>query len=237
MIRIDNAKKNNSNADVVPVVRQRIQLYAVAFFLSAGSLLPSLLADADNDKNLTTAYQLKAAFLYNFMKFVEWPDNSSRSDNSGQPPKPFVLCVLGEDSLKAPLNSLADKTIKDRPVKVLFIDSFETVKKKNREATVEDYLDQLQKTIVSCHLLFVGAAEKERLAEILKLSEKKPILTVSDISNFASLGGVIEFVTENNKMRFDINLISAEAKTLKISSQLLQLARKVYKKETARPTP
>lgn len=230
---IDNATKNSSKADDVSAVGRLLRLFLVLFFLSAGRVLLSSSAAADTGKNLTTEYQLKAAFLYNFMKFVEWPNSPSnpQDGNSEAKKEPVVVCVLGEDYLKDPLNSLSDKTIKDRPAKIIFIDSFETVKKKNSDAAVEDYLEEMQKTVASCHLLFVGAAEKERLAEILKLSEKKPILTVSDIGNFAGVGGVIEFVTENNKMRFDINMVSAEAKKLKISSQLLQLARKVYKKE------
>lgn len=233
---IDNATKNSSKADVVPAAGRRLRLFVVLLFLCAGRLLPSSSAAADTGKNLATEYQLKAAFLYNFMKFVEWPNilSNPQSGNSETKKEPLLVCVLGENNLKDPLNSLSEKTIKDRPVKIEFIDGFEAFKKKHGDASVEDYLEQIQKTIISCHLLFVGASEKERLAEILKLSEKKPILTVSDIGNFAGVGGVIEFVTENNKMRFDINVVSAEAKKLKISSQLLQLARKVYKKENPR---
>ncbi|HML75986.1 MAG TPA: YfiR family protein [Anaerohalosphaeraceae bacterium] len=174
---IDNATKNSSKADVVSAAGRRLRLFVVLLFLCAGRLLPSSSAAADTGKNLATEYQLKAAFLYNFMKFVEWPNilSNPQSGNSETKKEPLRVCVLGENNLKDPLNSLSEKTIKDRPVKIEFIDSFEELKKKHGDASVEDYLEQIQKTIVSCHLLFVGASEKERLAEILKLSEKKPI--------------------------------------------------------------
>lgn len=230
---IDNATKISSKADDASAAGRLLRLFLVLSFLSACRLFTSSSASAETGKNLRTEYQLKAAFLYNFMKFVEWPDihSNPQPDNSEMKKEPFLLCVLGENDLKAPLNSLSEKTIKGRPVKIVFVDGFETFKQKHGDAAVEDYLAEIQKPIASCHLLFVGASEKERHGEILKLTEKLPVLSVSDIRSFAVTGGVIEFVTENNKMRFDINLVSAEAKKLKISSQLLQLARKVHKKK------
>ncbi|MBN2513725.1 MAG: YfiR family protein [Sedimentisphaerales bacterium] len=203
-------------------------------FIFHGSLFKLSAAAAENEDNKINAeYKLKAAFIYNFMKFVEWPDfhSDSQSNKSEKNKETVVLGVLGENHLKDHLNSLSEKTIKDRPVKIVIVDTFEAYKKKNSKAAVKDYYTEIQKIMSSCHLLFVGASEKERVAEILKLTEKMPVLTVSDISHFAEAGGVIEFVTEKNKIQFNINTVSAEAKKLKISSQLLQLARKVYKKE------
>jgi len=218
-------------ADILSAATRGFWLLVILLF-TGGMFNPSSEA-AEADKEINTEYQLKAAFIYNFMKFVEWPESISNPEKniSEKKKEPVVLGVLGENYLKEYLNSLSGKTIKDRPIKIVIIEGFDAYKKKNSDAVVKNYLAENRKSIEACHLLLISPSEKEQLAEILKFTEKLPILTVSDISHFAGAGGVIEFVTENNKIRFDVNTVSAEAKKLKISSQLLQLARKVYKKE------
>ena len=194
-------------------------------------VLPELaLADSDEAANLE--YQLKAAFLYNFMKFIEWPDTSSSADaDEAAKKEPVVLAVLGEDLFGRYLNDLTKKVIKDRPIRIIRMEGFEQYKKARPKATLEEYFREQQKTIESCRLLFVSRSEEKWMNEILAFTEKMRVITVSDTADFALKGGLIEFVMEGNKIRFDINVLSAEQKGLKVSSQLLQLARKVYKKQ------
>jgi len=194
-------------------------------------VLPALtLANSGETANLE--YQVKAAFLYNFMKFIERPDTSSSAEADGAAKKePIVLAVLGEDLFGKHLDDLTKKAIKDLPIRIIRMEGFEQYKKARPKAALEDYFREQQKTIESCRLLFVSRSEEKWMNEILAFTEKMGIITVSDTADFASKGGLIEFVIDENKIRFDINLISAEQKGLKVSSQLLQLARKVHKKQ------
>ncbi|MEN6307530.1 MAG: YfiR family protein [Anaerohalosphaeraceae bacterium] len=203
-----------------------IVLANITQFLSSAAIAAT---DADI---ASTGYQLKVTFLYNFMKFMDWPDPNSVSNTDAKDKDPVVLGVLGDNYLKKNMQYLTGKTIKNRPLKAITIEGYNAYKQEKNNATVMDYLTEHQNILKSCHLLFISASEKDRLAEILKFTEKNPILTVSDIRDFVEAGGVIGFVTENNRIRFDINTVSAETKRLKISSQLLQLARKIFKKQT-----
>jgi hypothetical protein len=148
------------------------------------------------------AHQLKAAFLLNFAKFVEWPQAAFAETNS-----PIVLGVLGENPFGDTLErTVRDKTVNNRPVVVKVFHSSE-------EAT-------------NCHLLFICLSEKMRLPEILKgLSEAKAsVLTVGEMDRFTESGGMINFFLQGNKYRFQINEVAAKGAGLKISSKLLSLA-------------
>lgn len=145
-------------------------------------------------------YQVKAVFLFNFTQFVEWPDKILSTDN-----EPLIIGILGDD----PFGAFLDETIKGETVN-------------GHPLTVQRFtkIDQL----TTCHVLFICQTEKKQLKDILLSVEHKNILTVSDINNFAKQGGIIRFVTENNKTRLRINLEAAKKEGLTISSKLLRLA-------------
>ena len=145
-------------------------------------------------------YQLKAAFIYNFAKFVEWPASALPLNNS-----PFVIGILGENPFNEDLKkTVAGKKISDHPISVV---SFLNVS----EAT-------------NCHILFISSSERNRLAEIFKTLQAAPVLTVGETEQFTEAGGMINFVTEANKIRFQIKEETAKAAQLKVSSKLLNLA-------------
>lgn len=156
-----------------------------------------------------TEYQLKAALLYNFAKFVEWP--AKRFPNSQSP---LHLCVLGEDPFRDDL----ERTIKNETVggRTVAIRRFGKIP--DREL---------------CHILFISASEKERLGGILASLKQSTVLTVADVEGFTQLGGIIEFIIEERKIRFEINIDAADQAGLRISSKLLKLARIV--REGAKP--
>jgi hypothetical protein len=143
-------------------------------------------------------YPLKAAFLLNFAKFVEWPPAAFTEATS-----PIVLGILGQNPFGDVLKA---KTINNRELKVEVFQS-------SAEAT-------------NCHILFIRATEKERLPEILKsLREAKAsVLTVGEMDGFTESRGMINFVWQGNKIRFQINDAEAKDARLKISSKLLSLA-------------
>jgi len=146
-------------------------------------------------------YQVKAAFVYHFTKFVEWPPAAFASTTA-----PFVVGVLGDDPFGDALDrALAGKTVKGRKI---VIERFKDIPAASR-----------------CHVLFISASEKSRVPVVVENLHAAHVLTVSDIENFARMGGMVGFVEENTHIRFDINAARAQQAGLEVSSKLLALAR------------
>jgi hypothetical protein len=145
-------------------------------------------------------YQVKAVFLFNFTQFVEWPAEAFADSTA-----PLVIGVLGED----PFGAFLDQTVRGETAK-------------GRPLVVERY--RRVQEIGNCQVLFISRSESERLGEILASLAGKPILTVGDIEGFAVRGGVIRLATLGGKIRLRINLDSAKAAKLTISSKLLRPA-------------
>ena len=146
-------------------------------------------------------YQIKAAFLYNFAQFVDWPSAAFANTNA-----PFNIGILGDD----PFDGALDETIQDETVNGHKITAV-------RSQRIED--------LNNCQIIFVCKSEKKRVAEILTELDSKPILTVSEIDGFAQHGGGINFFLAGPKVRFEINPGAAQNDGLKISSQLLSLGK------------
>ena len=153
--------------------------------------------------NQPTEYEVKAAYLYQFGKFVEWPEGASSGSSND-----FAICTLGVD----PFGSVLDQTISGRSVQGRKVIA-------KRLSSVSDASE--------CKILFVGSSEQNRTAEILKIVQGKGILTVGERADFITQGGMVQFQVEQNKVRFEINLPAVERSNLKVSSQLLKVARVV----------
>lgn len=167
------------------------------------SLLPAVPA-ATVEPPRPTEYEVKAAFLYNFGKFVKWP-----GDNALGPT--FVIAVLGQDPFGDVLDRTFDgKTIQGRKAEV------------RRIRTLAGPSD--------IQILFVGSSEGPHLAQVLKAVEGSSVLTVADMEGFAERGGMIAFRLRGDVVNFDINLDQVERARLKMSSQLIRLARNVIAK-------
>ena len=149
-----------------------------------------------------TDYDVKAAYLYNFGRFVEWPDSVATKSNS------FNVCVLGQDPFGPALDStLAGETIGGKNVTARRISS-------PQEA-------------VNCRILFMSSAEGSRLSKIMEALDKGSVLTVSDMPQFSQRGGMIQFVLEGKKVRFEVNLTAVQRAGLTLSSELLKVATNV----------
>ena len=144
-------------------------------------------------------YQVKAAFLYNFARFIEWPAATGRDG--------FAICVLGEDPFGSALQGLTRKRVRGVPIRV----------RRLRAVAEGDH----------CQVLFIAASERHALVEALAYLAGRPVLTVSDIGGFTELGGIVELYIENKRVRFAINPAAAAHSGLKVSSKLLSLARVV----------
>jgi YfiR/HmsC-like len=143
-------------------------------------------------------YRVKAAILYNLAKFVDWPPDALPS-----PTAPLTLCVLGVD----PFGSAIDDAVKGRQVggRPLVI---------RRIADVEP----------GCHVLFVSTSERKRTSLVLDRLGTSPVLTVGDGEGFSALGGMIELVTDGDRIRFSINTAAADHAKLHLSARLLAIA-------------
>lgn len=144
--------------------------------------------------------QVKAVFLFNFAQFVEWP-----SEAFADPDTPLVIGILGAD----PFEGFLDRTVlgeqlQGRPFHVRRYRSADEIK--------------------TCHILFIGGRDGERVDQTLRRLGTRPILTVGDDDRFTERGGMIRFVTEQNRIRLRINVEAAQAAGLTISSKLLRLA-------------
>jgi hypothetical protein len=161
------------------------------------------LGDTRAQSPTTGEYQVKAAFLFNFAKFVEWPP-SSFPDASA----PLRICVLGRDPFGEELRNITkDKTVSGRRLEV----------------------DQVVDLRVArtCHILFIASSEKAQMKQILASLRGTDALTVGDTKGFVEQGGMINFVLENSRVQFEVNRKAAEQGGLKISSKLLSVARLV----------
>ena len=168
-------------------------------FIALTAASAFVLASMLHAQSAPTEYQVKAAYLYNFAKFVEWPPGVMSSESS------FNICVLGHDPFDPALSTtLAGENIKGKNVVV------------KRISRVQDG--------VGCQILFISSSEEARLKEILEVLRRESVLTVGDMPQFTRRGGMIQFVMDANRVRFEVNLTSAERTGLILSSQLLKVA-------------
>jgi hypothetical protein len=172
------------------------QSLAVVFAMLVLLGIPALRAQQPR----ASEYQVKATYIYNFARFVAWPATSAAAKSDE-----FALCVLGRDPFGSALDSVVAGEIMDgKAVSVKRVS-------KPRDA-------------ISCRVLFISSSEDSRLKEILAALDKACVLTVSDMPQFSQRGGMIQFVQESNKIRFEVNLASAENAGLSLSSELLKVA-------------
>jgi hypothetical protein len=175
-----------------------VRKIAVFVFLLMAGIMP--LSDAATNSG-NREYALKAVFLYRCSQFVEWPENAFSDSGS-----PLVIGILGSD----PFGNAIDATVKGEVVN-------------GRKVVVQRY-DGIS-DVKDCHILFICNSEEERVDEVLEGIRNQHILTIGDTAGFASRGGMVEIDIERNKLQAKVNLRSAKASGLTISSKLLRLAK------------
>lgn len=157
-----------------------------------------------------TESQVKAVFVFNFSHFVEWPATAFSTPNA-----PFVICVLGGEALAAQLDvATKGESVAQHPMQVRRIDSASQTG--------------------DCHILYIDQSQGTQLPSILTALEGRGTLTVSDLQGASTRGVMIQLATENSRVRLLINVDSARAAGLTISSNLLRPAQIV---RTAQQTP
>jgi len=207
-----NARTNTANTPLrlATAIAGLLHKFAlVAFAAGVIALAPAAAANAQSavapgadtapPAKISREYLIKAAILYNFAKFAEWPAAAFSSDSA-----PLRICVIGNDPFGPALDSLDGKTVRNRPLVTGSI------------ASVEE--------AAACHILFVSASEKDRLEAILDTLGALPILTVADMSQFTTSGGIVALKKAEDRSRLEINVGAADKARLKLSSKLLRLA-------------
>lgn len=181
----------------VPSVHRRGIVIATRFFLAAAAMYFL----ATSARAQSPEYKLKAVYLFNFVQFVDWPETAFADEKS-----PLIVGVLGND----PFGKTLDATVEEEVLK-------------GRLLVVRRYRNV--KEIKECHVLYVNVADARNQKSILAALKGRSILTVSDAEGFTANGGIIQFITKDNKIGFQINTDAAKAANLSISSKLLQLAK------------
>ncbi|HYO16683.1 MAG TPA: YfiR family protein [Thermoanaerobaculia bacterium] len=177
----------------------------------AGRILLVLLAavllaisSAGASTQTASEYDVKAAFLYNFTKFVEWPPTAFPAERSQ-----LRVCILGGNPFGKSLEAVIEgEEVQGRRLTLLRVDVLHSPG--------------------LCHILFISRSERTRIPAILTAVQGSPVLTVSETDGFLEKGGTINFKVQEGKVRFEINPSAAERGGLKMSSKLLRLATRIY---------
>lgn len=141
-------------------------------------------------------YEVKLGFIYNFINFVTWPENTFKSNSD-----PLVMCIISDHPSSEALYKLDGKRVKQRKLKVIAY----------KEETC----------LQNGHTLFFATQDKAFIQQILDLTKGQQILTIGEVDGFTRMGGVISFFKEHNRLRFRVNIDAARRNALKMSSQLL----------------
>lgn len=179
-----------------PKALERLVLIAVMFAVT----VPPATSDEASESAITREHQLKAAYLFNFAKFVKWP--TDKNDDS------LNFCMVGYTPIGPALERfMAGKRIQGKTPKI------------RHAANINQTND--------CHVLFISQTEQSATARLAETIRNSSVLTVGETADFAEHGGIIEFTVVANKLRFAVNLEAARRARLVLSSKLLKLAQAV----------
>lgn len=186
---------------------------------------------ADSESDLVHEYQVKAAFMYNFLMFVDGlPFQQKIGENSEDgtdDDRTIVIGILGEDPFREALMPLQDKRVKDHKVVIKRFKGMADLKAEDPEIL----LHPQQEALGACDLLFISTSEEACLTRILSPLAKHRVLTVSEIPGFVERGGMIGLMMERHKVRFEVNVAVAKQANLAIRSKLLRLAQRVIEED------
>lgn len=153
-------------------------------------------------------YRVKAGFIYNFAKFVEWP-----RENAGHDPNSILICIVPDTPETDVFISLRNKRVGDKRIEV------------------KKFKDVRDKGIEKCHILFLDSIDEAFIKESLLIVEYRSVLTVGHMKGFTQAGGIINFFKEEERLRFEVNLDAAKRARIKMGSQILMSAEIIKEKD------
>lgn len=172
--------------------------------LAVCALVVSLALSGTSRSQTYDEYAIKAALLYNFSKFVSWPDEASLTTRD------FEICVYGRDPYGDTIDAVSERTTKGRSISIV------------RHGRLTDG---------DCHIAFIGQSETYRVEEAIAFFRDKPVLTIAETPDFVEKGGMIGLLNQQNRVSFEINLSAARTAELNLSSQLLRIAERIVDQE------
>ncbi len=198
-------------------------------------------------------YELKAAFTFNFLRFIEWPEHKIQANrvydqahgpggqdaHEAETLPPLRIGIIGENPFGRAWDPIAERTILDREIVVAEINGMARYTTDPHEAqnTRNRYYRKYAAELRRCDLVFISTSEDMYLEMLLGLLAGHAVATVSDVADFAQRGGMLGLVMEQQRVRFDISLGHSNDEQIDIRSQLLQLARYVHRPESSRDVP
>ena len=185
----------------------RSYIFLLTLFSLVFEAAPPVCANSEVSKE----YQIKAAFLYNFIRFVDWPKEKLTDE------KAITIGIVGKNPFGKAFEPLKDKKARDKKVLVKQFPNVEVSKLSSKQ------IQALRK----CHVLFLCRSEAKHFRKIMQSVKGHSVLFVGDAENFLESGGMINFIKENEKVRFEINNKAAKEARLDIRSKLLRLAKRV----------
>ena len=197
-------------------------LLSMMVALLAMSLAGYVRADSASDEE----YRLKAAFLYNFVMFVDG-ERFQWESGEKEPPDPnerIQIGIIGKTPFGRAFEPLKDRKIRNRDLTVKRFQGFsELIDEDGHSPQQHPQIEAIRQ----CHVLFICASERPYVTTILHLVRRRGILTVADMPGFLEAGGIVNFVIEDKKVRFEINLAAAKRAQLQVRAKLLRLAKRV----------
>ncbi len=228
--------------------RHRWIVWLVALVVLCGSW-PNVCGapESRSDEYSEKEYQVKAAFIYNFMKFIEWPKETTGRDADGdetprEPKKdddkkdePITIGIVCDNPFGKAFEPIIKKKIDNKNIVIQQFGCIEKYKAraKNKAKYKEEYMAEYGKALKKCHVLFFHATKGHNYHDFVELVRDSSVLTVGNMKDFTAKGGIIGFVVEKKKVRFEVNLTAAKRANLKISSKLLRLAKRVIEEKKA----
>ncbi len=182
----------------------------ITLFLLVVILAGAVIAEEGATSRDNLEYKIKAAFIYNFIKFVDWPQDHVKGDT-------VTIGIIGKSPFNSSFEPITKKKVKDKHILIKYFPQFEEINDKE--------------SLKKCHVLYICDSEEEHLNDILNIVKKSCVLTVGEKDGLLDIGGIIRFTMHQKKVRFEINLIAAKHADLEVRSQLLRLAHKVIKEQ------
>ncbi len=210
--------------------KMRIRAYNLTFLALVLFVVP-VAANAQADSERIKELQVKAAFLYNFVRFVDWPEERMPDNN-----EPIIVGIVSSEGINKAFDLIKNKKIKNKKIVVKEFKGLDKLEKSKEKDDPEwnQKIDAFKK----CHILFFfDSPKKENLGQITEALSGSCVLTVGQTAGFlVDGGGNINFLLEDEKVRFEVNLITAKRNNIKIRSRLLKLAKRVIEEEAPKDT-
>ena len=197
------AAKNRSKTKRIRAKRVWLRAWLIAEILGLLACVDLLTPSNGYAQDSPSEYQVKAAYLFNFLKFVQWPADAFQDSLA-----PIMIGIVGDD----PFGEALPQVVVGKTVQ-------------GRDLVIRKY--HVGEDLRGSHILFISASEKKRLPQVLASLQGSSVLTVADMDHFVESGGMIQFLIEDSRVRFAIDVGAANRARVKISSKLLSLARTV----------